>query len=268
MEPLWNVYADAVYTDSSDRRNGVEIDAYGAHVTLGADRLLTGTLVAGASLNVSYLNTKQFHGISRSESIGLTLSPYVAFEVLPHWTLNVAPGFGWTGNDVKIGPLSADYSSFTYSGSVTATGDYALGGIVFRPELSAYYAHTDTEAYDTVGTIRGIPFSLSQDKSSFNFGVAEFSLEVNRAFSTPGGTIFTPYVQVGATYEFERPNDGKIRTSDLTFVDSSPWSGQIRAGVRTLVTSSMFIEVKGGYLSLGKSDLDIWEVGLFLSYGF
>jgi len=75
-------------------------------------------------------------------------------------------------------------------------------------------------------------------------------------------------VEVGASYEFERPNDGKILTSDLTLVDSSPWSGQVHVGVRALLTSSFFIELKGAYLTLGQNDLDVWSAGLFLSYGF
>ena len=268
MEPLWNVYLDGTYTDITDRRNGVNIDGYGGSVTLGADRLLTGTLVAGASLSASYNHTKQFRGISRSESTGLTISPYVSFEILPRWTLNVAPGFGWTENDNEIGPLDANYTSLTYSGSITATGDYKLAGITLRPKLSAYYAHTENESYSTTGIIRGIPISLPSEENSFNFGVADFTLEVNKAFSTQGGMVFIPYLEVGASYEFERPNDGKIRTSELEFVDSSPWTGTIRGGVRTLVTGSTFIEVKAGYLSLGKGDLYIWEAGLFLSHGF
>ena len=75
-------------------------------------------------------------------------------------------------------------------------------------------------------------------------------------------------MKLGGSYEFERPNDGKIRKRDLTFGESSAWSGQIEVGLKALVTSSFFIEVKGAYLSLGVSDLDIWSAGLFLSYGF
>jgi hypothetical protein len=268
VQPLWNLTVDGTYTDTSDRRHGVDIDGYGSNVTVGLDRLLTGTLVAGANLSIAYNHTKQFHGISKSESIGLTLSPYVAFEILPRWTLDISPGFGWTQNDNDIGPLNASYTSLTYSGSVTASGDYDLVGFSLRPKLSAYYAHTDNEAYDTKGTVRGVPISLRSEESSFNFGVADFSVEVNRTFTTPGGMPIVPYIEVGVSYEFERPNDGKIMTKDLTLVDSSPWSGQVRVGVRAMFTSSTFIEAKAAYLSLGVNDLDLWEFGLFLSHGF
>jgi outer membrane autotransporter protein len=268
VQPLWNLTVDGTYTDTSDHRHGVDIDGHGANVTVGLDRLLTGSLVAGANLSIAYNHTKQFHGISKSESIGLTLSPYAAFEILPHWTLNISPGFGWTQNENAIGPLDASYTSLTYSGSVSASGDYNVLGFSLRPTLSAYYAHTDNEAYSTTGTVRGRFISLRTPRSSFNFGVADVSLEVNRTFTTPGGMPLVPYIEVGASYEFERPNDGKIRTRDLEFVDSTPWSGLVRVGLRAMLTSSTFIEAKAAYLSLGVKDLDIWEFGLFLSHGF
>ncbi len=267
-QPLWNLTVDGTYTNTTDRRHGVDLDGYGANVTIGLDRLLTGTLVVGASLAVDYNHTTEFRGISRVESIGLTLSPYVAFEVLPHWTLDISPGFNWTDNDNKIGPLSANYSSWQYSGSVTATGEYSVFGIALRPKLSAYYAHTENDVHDTTGTVRGIPLSFHSAASSFNFGVADVSVEVNRTFTTPAGIPLVPYIEVGASYEFERPNDGKIMTKNLTLVDSTPWSGQVRIGVRAMITSHTFIEVKAAYLTLGVQDLNVWEAGLFLSHGF
>jgi hypothetical protein len=104
--------------------------------------------------------------------------------------------------------------------------------------------------------------------STSDFGVADAAVEVSRAFTLSRGIVLIPYVELGVSYEFERPNDGKILTSDLTFVSSSPWSGSVRAGARVPVTESLFVEAKGGYLSLGQSTLEIWAAGLFVSYGF
>jgi hypothetical protein len=42
----------------------------------------------------------------------------------------------------------------------------------------------------------------------------------------------------------------------------------VRAGVRALISALTFVELKGAYLSIGHSGLDIWEVGVFLSHGF
>ena len=68
-----------------------------------------------------------------------------------------------------------------------------------------------------------------------------------------------PYVRAGGRYAFQQANNGKILSGDLTLVTSSPWSGNIRGGLRTLVSDKMVVDVSGGYLSLGQNGLDIWE---------
>jgi outer membrane autotransporter protein len=156
VEPLWNLRTDVSYVSTSDAATGWTFDGQASTVTLGIDRSLTQSLVAGMSLSVATNHTDEFHGISRVESIGLTVSPYVGFRLRPEWTLNASIGFGWTDNDHQVGPLSASYDSWQYSGSLSATGHYPLGGIVLRPKLSVFYSRTASDAHDIGGTPRGV----------------------------------------------------------------------------------------------------------------
>ncbi|RZT94980.1 hypothetical protein [Rivibacter subsaxonicus] len=57
-------------------------------------------------------------------------------------------------------------------------------------------------------------------------------------------------------------------TSQLTLADTSPWSGSLRLGLRSLVARSLIVEASLGYLSIGQNGLDTWEGRLFVSYGF
>ena len=98
--------------------------------------------------------------------------------------------------------------------------------------------------------------------------MADGLLEINRDFILKNGTVIEPYAEAGVDCAFSRPNNGQILTGDLSYVDTSPWSGSISAGARMLLAKSLFIEASARYLSIGQSDLDIWEGRLFLSYGF
>ena len=80
--------------------------------------------------------------------------------------------------------------------------------------------------------------------------------------------MWYPFAELGVRYEFERPNDGKILTGNLTLQDTSPWAGQARLGVRTLLSRQMFVEAGLGYLSIGQKDLDVVEGRVFLSVAF
>ena len=264
------MWGDAVYTGTSDRRHGLDIRGHDGILTVGADLSVTKDFVAGASLSGEFSRVDEFGGVTRVDSIGIGISPYIGFRILPAWTINASIGFTWIENDDRIDTLNADYSSWRYSASVTATGEYAIGqsGFVVRPKLFVYYARTESEAFDTRGTVNGVPTSLHTGSDHFAFGETNVSLEVNRTFRMQSGLVIMPYVEMGVSYDFERPNDGKIMTADLTLVDDSPWSGEVRAGVRALISALTFVELKGAYLSIGHSGLDIWEVGVFLSHGF
>ena len=77
-----------------------------------------------------------------------------------------------------------------------------------------------------------------------------------------------PYAEIGATYEFDRPNGGQILTADLLLATPSAWAGTLRAGARMLLNNSVQVEASGGYLSFGQSGLDIWEGKFQISFGF
>ncbi|RJG08807.1 hypothetical protein D3879_23370 [Pseudomonas cavernicola] len=76
------------------------------------------------------------------------------------------------------------------------------------------------------------------------------------------------YAEVGLSNEFERPNDGRMITGDLSLEKTSPWSGSLRTGVQALVAPDVFIDTSLGYLSFGQNGLDVWEGRVLLSIAF
>ncbi len=51
-----------------------------------------------------------------------------------------------------------------------------------------------------------------------------------------------PFSELGANYEFERPNGGQILTGDLKEATPSPWSFSLRGGARMLLTNALQLE--------------------------
>ena len=127
-------------------------------------------------------------------------------------------------------------NQFFASLNATALFDFDFIGI--QPKLSFYYSHADTKDLklkvgDSAGNRLG---TLTVPINDQDLGLLEQSVELNHAFTTSQDLLLMPYVRAGGRYAFQRPNNGKILSGDLELVTSSPWSSNIRGGLRTLFT--------------------------------
>ena len=134
--------------------------------------------------------------------------------------------------------LEGSYQSRQWSGNITAHGQYTLGEYFVRPKASITYSHVESDGYDLQGNVLRLPVDVSFPEDSFNYGVIDVSTEFSRIFTFEDGTSIMPYAEIGATYEFERPNGGQILTADLALVTPSEWAGTLRAGATMLLNES------------------------------
>ena len=266
-EPRWNVWADSGYTDSADRRFGLESNFASRYLTLGTDRLLTDRFVFGLNLTIQDSNSDSFHDTMKVKSNGVTAGPYIAYRVSSSWTLNGSFSVGWNNNKQLVGPLRSDYGLTTYVTTVSATGQYEIGKTVLRPGLDVSYTFFRTGAEELRGTIGGFPLTVSSDAIGSGYGTVEPSVEISHTFHI-GERIVIPYVEPRVVYEYLRPGGGLMLTADLTKAAPKPWNGALRAGVRTAISSSMFLETSVGYLSFGQPNLRVGSFRLFASFGF
>mgnify|MGYP001544312469 FL=1 len=77
-----------------------------------------------------------------------------------------------------------------------------------------------------------------------------------------------PFLRLGVSYAFERPNDGIIITPELTAEDTAEVLGNANVGFRMLINTQFVTEVRAGYYGIGESDFDVWDGRLVLSYFF
>lgn len=264
----WNFWVDTRYNGISDRRYGLDLDARSGNISAGMDRRLDENVVAGVAISLADASSDSYGGDWRTKSRGFTVGPYIAGRLSPNWALDGSLSYGSFQNDNQIDILSGSYRAQQFSGAVNLHGLFPLGEAQLRPKLTLTYAHTRSDAYDLSGSLQGIPIAVRFSQASFNLGTIEGYTELNRTFRLASGALVMPYAEIGARYAFDRPEDGQILTGDLTLATPSPWSGTLRAGVRSLVARSTVIEAGVGYLSVGQSGLSAWEARLLASVSF
>jgi outer membrane autotransporter protein len=235
---------------------------------MGADRRVANDLVAGLQFSLETASSKGFQGVMTSDSSGFMISPYMAYQVSPEWSLYGALGIGQSNIDNRIFSLSGSYDVLRYSATLNAQGQYPLGSAFVRPKFTLSYLHNNADAYNLGGSILGTPITLRMPKNSYNFGTLESSVEINRVYRLDDGSALMPYAEVGITYDFERPDSGRYLDGDLTYRDSSPWVGMTRLGIRSLVARTTLVEFAASYLSLGTNDLAVWDLRLFITNSF
>ncbi len=265
---LWNFWSDIRFADISDERYDRDSDTLARSLDMGLDRRITDDLVLGMSFSLEDSSTDAHSGSLDIDTEGFSFGPYAAYRLSKHWAIDASVTYGRYNNEVDLSVLGGDYDSERFSGQLSLHGQYKYGAYFIRPKASVNFAHVKSDGYGLHGSIFNFPVSVSLPGESYNYGVMEMSTEVSRFFRLPDGHPFLVFAELGAQYEFERPNDGKILAGDLSEVTPSPWAFSLRSGFRMLLNDNLQIEATGGYLSLGQEDLDVWEGKLHLSWSF
>ena len=268
VESLWNGWVDLHHIGSQDRRNGLDLDNGTGGVTLGVDRRFGANDVAGWSLSLARSDSDGFGGTMTSQTKGFLVGPYLAVRLSDHWAADAAIAWGRDRTDTQLDVLQGNVDADRTTFAANANGQYEFDGTLVRPRLSVYYAHLSSGAYALKGNVAGQSISLAMASTRSNYGVAEASGEVTRAFTLSGGSVVAPYARLAARYEFARPNDGEVLAGDLSMATTGPWGGSVRVGARALADRATMIEAEAGYLSLGQAGLDVWELRLYLSHAF
>ncbi|BHH82206.1 hypothetical protein LA52FAK_04950 [Desulforhopalus sp. 52FAK] len=272
----WNVWVNPKALKTVDERYGRNIDSDGVSVNLGADKHFRDGWLTGFWMSLMNNETTGFRSLVETESDGFKIGPYIGKSITDHWALSTFFSYGRFDNSSKLLILEGDYNSEEYSLLINANGYYTLsddGRTRIQPSVSISYTHTRTDDYTLHGEVFDIPLDLDIENADANSGVASVTAEFSHTFSLEKSTTESvpttePFFELGVSYEYERPNDGKILTGEFTYKTPSAWSGSVRTGLRSRVTDSIYIEASLGYLSIGQSDYDEWEGALYLSYSF
>ena len=261
---LWQVWADVRHTGVSDDRNEIDTSGHansfliGIHRSLGKDRL------GGIAFANSKTSLGTFGSSVRNEGDSFFVGPYGGYRLDTHWLLDGWAAWGRTDNDTELDVLKGSFKSTTGLISANLTGGYDVGEYLLRPKLALFYSHNKSDAFDYTGSL---PYAnqiynviLRVNENSFEYATSEASGDISRIFTTTDGVQIIPALRLGVRYDIERPNDGQVLNENLTMESTTPWSGSARIVLAVAPQRHQRFEVITGYYSIGRQDLDLWDI--------
>jgi hypothetical protein len=254
---LWNAWADVQYMRSENRRGFSPIESRSATLSVGADRLVQPDFSLGLMLSLSDQRSESFAGNIQSEGDNVLAGPYFAYGLTPNWSLFGNALFGQVDRHYQLLSLTGHSTPLKYSASLNVQGEYALNpNSVIRPKLGINYDYERGENYQLNGRILGRQLIIDVDSHSHKSGQMQASAELNTRLKNQNGQLFVPYLESGVFYNY------------LDQGASSRWQGMARAGLRTVASESLLIDLSASYQSIGVSNLDVWDCKLFIAYSF
>jgi hypothetical protein len=272
IESDYNLWADAQYFEINDDR--YDIDASGSikEIRFGLDRLVGEDLVLGIAGGFERLENTGYAGTINVEQDGLFIGPFLGYRLSEFAVIDVWLGYTKGDGESRISQLEGSFDADRLFISANISSQYTTENqFNFRPKFSFYYGNTEITDYSLYldpSKNNGNGGTLTIDDYDANYGVAELSIETNRIYDTFKNTYTMPFLRLGVSYAFERPNDGVIITPELTAEDTAEVLGNANIGFRMLINTQFVTEVRAGYYGIGESDFDVWDGRLVLSYFF
>lgn len=263
-----NIWADGSATRLRDTRDGMDTRGHTVSLSMGLDRVLNDDLVAGLQLFFTQGSSNSFGDTMQTDATSYSIGPYISYSLSQNWLLYGAIGFGIQTVDTQIVSLRGTSDANQYSLNLQTEGQYALGSAVVRPKVQLSHTYNEGDTYQLKGVILNTPLTLNMRNQSFNYGVVQSSAELNRTFDLGNNQLVMPFFEAGVYYEYARPSSGQHLTSELTYANSRPWGGILRAGARSLLGKATMASFDVANQTVGVNDLNIWEMRLLISHSF
>ncbi|MFL9705570.1 autotransporter outer membrane beta-barrel domain-containing protein [Aeromonas veronii] len=261
---LWQVLTDVRHTGVSDDRNEIDTSGHANSFLIGIHRSLGKDGLGGIAFANSKTSLGTFGSSVRNEGDSFFVGPYGGYRLDTHWLLDGWAAWGRTDNDTELDVLKGSFKTTTGLISANLTGGYDVGEYLLRPKLALFYSHNKSDAFDYTGSL---PYAnqiynvtLRVNENSFEYATSEASEDISRIFTTTDGVQIIPALRLGVRYDIERPNDGQILNENLTMESTTPWSGSARIALAVAPQRHQRFEVITGYYSIGRQDLDLWDI--------
>ncbi|WP_139407800.1 autotransporter outer membrane beta-barrel domain-containing protein [Aeromonas veronii] len=261
---LWQVWTDVRHTGVSDDRNEIDTSGHANSFLIGIHRFLGKDGLGGIAFANSKTSLGTFGSSVRNEGDSFFVGPYGGYRLDTHWLLDGWAAWGRTDNDTELDVLKGSFKTTTGLISANLTGGYDVGEYLLRPKLALFYSHNKSDAFDYTGSL---PYAnqiynvtLRVNENSFEYATSEASGDISRIFTTTDGVQIIPALRLGVRYDIERPNDGQILNENLTMESTTPWSGSARIALAVAPQRHQRFEVITGYYSIGRQDLDLWDI--------
>lgn len=233
--------------------------------TIGAEYLITETLLAGVRLSLDYTDTS-LGNVSEANSsfdgFGWFAGPYISAEILRNVFLDGFVGYGtswnsYSGHYAKL-DLDGNFDTQRVLGYLNVSGEYEAGAVSFSPLLGVSYASEWSDSFDVHNEQVGSAHVSGQDAQ---LGRLTSQLEVTYGLIKEADSLLEVFLVPQVTYDFAR--DGGDEVDAL--LGGSDWRGGINGGFR-YDEGRFGANLTVGYDGIGVSDWSAYSGELQLSY--
>jgi len=206
-----------------------------------------------ASYETGKINTAYNNGWQTDT--GVTIGPYVAWHLAPHFVWDAMIGAGWLSYNVSQSatgtPSSGKFNANRYVASSDVTGAYAFGNFSVRPSVGVLTVfELDSGFVDSAG--------VQQSSSSVRIGRLHGGGELGYNIVIPGfPVVIAPFAKAALQYDFL--HDGRPVTANGDLVSETTVSGVLGGGVDARFTDLFLFRLEGGYDSIGASYVSQWQ---------
>ena len=269
LEPTdWDIWSDIRITAVEKGGNPKLVDGETLTASFGIDNRVAENLVLGVSGMFSDGSTDSYGGLLKSGTSGFSFGPYLAWLVAEHVTFDLSASWGRVENDIQLFDLATSFTTDVLSLSSDITFDTMVDGVALRPKVGVSYTRSSNEDHALRGAIMGRQVDLALPGTTSELASAEMAIEAAAPIAYHDDDLVIPFLELGAKWDFLRPDHAQFDTSVNRIVSPGEWSGYANGGLRFVIDRNLTLEVSGAYRSIGVENFDIWEGRLYVSFAF
>ena len=241
----FDVWLEGHYQWFSDGRNKSDSDGHFGVFYIGADYVLSPSLLVGALVQFDSMHERSHSQAFDINGHGWMVGPYATLRLSQNVFLQARAAWGKSSNEISPFLTYTDsFETTRWLASASLVGRWEFSGLQVQPTATLAFIEDRSEGYtDSLGVaIPGLKVSLGQFKMGPQFSYR---------FELANGTMLEPHVGLEAIWNFESSD----RVADFGGTLSGPEEvrGRIEVGLRSRLPSGVGFDISGSYDGIGSS---------------
>ncbi len=245
-DPSIDVWVEAHYARFGANLGNVDNDGNFGILYVGADRLVTPSVLVGALVQFDWMKESSAAVGSSVSGRGVMAGPYVSVRLSPHMFFDARGAWGVSTNDIDpFGLYTDNFSTNRWLVHGKLTGNWNWQDFRLTPSVALDYIQERQHDYtDTLGV--QIP------AQTVSLGRLSFGPEIARRFVAADGSIYEPLLALTGNWDFERPNVASIAGQP---VSGQAFHGSVQAGLLAQKPGGLSMRFVLTYDGIGDSTL-------------
>jgi outer membrane autotransporter protein len=253
--PTVDVWIETHYSKFDDNADDQNANGQFSVTYLGADYLLTPSLLIGALAQFDWTEEHVDGNGGSAEGFGVMAGPYVSARLASNLFFTGRVAYGISENSIDpFGLYTDDFSTDRWLASAQLTGNWHWGNWRMTPTAEVTYAAEDQHSYTD---------SKGEDIPSQVVSVGRVSLgpEIAYRYLAEGGTIIEPQASLTGIWDFDSADK-----ADLSgIVTTEGLRAMAKAGFLAEMTGGATFRVVGTYDGIGSDGYDSFGGQAWLS---